>query len=53
MTLLESAVEARTGQSQWVFRVEDLVKVYGPNSVDDGVTLEVRLVAAWVVGRRR
>jgi hypothetical protein len=53
MTLLESAVDARTGQSHRIFRVEDLVKVYRPNSVDDGITLELRLVAAWVVGRRR
>ena len=30
MTLLESAVDARTGQSQRIFRVEDLVKIYGP-----------------------
>ena len=44
MTLLETVVEPKTAFSPWVFRVDNLVKVYGSGSgaANDGITLEVR-----------
>jgi ABC-2 type transport system ATP-binding protein len=42
MTLTETRVETGSGHSRWVFRVEDLVKLYGSHPANDGITLEVR-----------
>jgi len=42
MTLTEAKVETGSGHSRWVFRVEDLVKIYGSHPANDGLTLEVR-----------
>jgi ABC-2 type transport system ATP-binding protein len=42
MTLTDAKVDTASAQSRWVFRVEDLVKVYGSHPANDGITLEVR-----------
>ena len=44
MTLLETVVEPKTTLPPWVFRVDNLVKVYGSGSgaANDGINLEVR-----------
>ena len=42
MTLIETRVETASVPSRWVFKVEDLVKVYGSHPANDGITLEVR-----------
>ena len=42
MTMLESALETGSADLRWAFRVKDLVKIYGSNQANDGITLEVR-----------
>jgi len=42
VTLLDSPVDVEATTSRWVFRVDDLVKVYNSHVANDGITLQVR-----------
>jgi hypothetical protein len=39
MTQTDNRVETVSAHSRWVFRVEDLVKVFGAHPANDGIDL--------------